>query len=41
MRKHVGISSAAQYLDGTRLTGRLQIPGACYLRLRPSGRKGQ
>jgi len=40
MRKHLGTSSAAQYLDGTRLTGRLQIPVACYLRLLPWGRKG-
>jgi hypothetical protein len=26
MRNHLDASSAAQYLDGTRLTGRLQIP---------------
>jgi hypothetical protein len=34
MRNYPDKASVAQYLDGTRLTGRLQIPVICYLRLR-------
>jgi hypothetical protein len=36
MRNHLDTSSAAQYLDGTRLTGRLQIPVNRYLDRHPA-----
>jgi hypothetical protein len=41
MRNHLDTSSAAQYLDGTRLTGRLQVPVVRHLRQRASERKSQ
>src|SRR5262249_25333169 len=41
MRNHPDKASVAQYLDGTRLTGRLQIPVLRYLRRRRLERKTQ
>ncbi len=41
MRNSLDISSAAQYLDGIRLTGRPQIPVTCHLGRRPLKRKSR
>jgi len=41
MRNSLDTSSAAQYLGGTRQTGRLQIPVSGYLDRRPLQRKGR
>jgi hypothetical protein len=40
MHKHLGTSSAAQYLDGTRLTGRLQNPRSTLSTPAPMGAQG-